>query len=76
MVPSAAADTATHPLGRAAERQSRESEPTIGIIAPGAAADLVLLRGDPLADIHNTRDIELVVPADRRWNPAELLAVR
>jgi imidazolonepropionase-like amidohydrolase len=49
--------------------QSATSEParafglsaTIGAIAAGQAADLVLLNGDPLADIKNTRRIYAVV---------------
>jgi imidazolonepropionase-like amidohydrolase len=34
---------------------------TVGAIAPGQAADLVLLDGDPLTDIRNTRRIRAVV---------------
>ena len=49
--------------------QSATSEPsrafgltaTVGAIAPGQAADLVLVDGDPLADIRNTRRIRAVV---------------
>jgi amidohydrolase family protein len=51
--------------------QSATSEParafglteTLGAVATGQAADLVLLDGDPLADIRNTRRIAAVV-----WN--------
>jgi hypothetical protein len=54
--------------------QSATSEParafglteTVGAIAPGQAADLVLLDGDPLADIRNTRRIDAVV-LNGRW---------
>jgi imidazolonepropionase-like amidohydrolase len=35
--------------------------PDIGLIAPGRRADLVLLRGDPMADIENTRTIVWVM---------------
>ncbi len=35
--------------------------PEIGVIAAGNAADMVLLRADPLADIQNTRAIETVI---------------
>jgi imidazolonepropionase-like amidohydrolase len=34
---------------------------TLGTIEPGKTANLVLLEGDPLADIHNTRRIAAVV---------------
>lgn len=34
---------------------------SLGRLRPGAAADLVVLRGDPLADIRNTRRIERVM---------------
>ena len=37
----------------------------MGAISPGMRADLVLLGGDPLADIANTRDIEAVVSRGR-----------
>jgi imidazolonepropionase-like amidohydrolase len=36
-------------------------EDRVGVIAPGMAADLLLLDGDPLADIRNTRKIAAVV---------------
>jgi imidazolonepropionase-like amidohydrolase len=38
---------------------------TLGTIRPGRAADLVLLRADPLADIRNTRRIETVIARGR-----------
>jgi imidazolonepropionase-like amidohydrolase len=38
-------------LGRAGE---------LGVVAPGKRADLVLLSADPLADIHNTTQIQAV----------------
>jgi imidazolonepropionase-like amidohydrolase len=34
---------------------------SIGLIAPGKVADLVILTRDPLADIRNTRAIESVM---------------
>ncbi|MEP6571504.1 MAG: amidohydrolase family protein [Gemmatimonadota bacterium] len=34
---------------------------SLGILAPGKAADLVVLGGDPLADIHNIRKVERVM---------------
>lgn len=56
--------------------QSATSEPaaafglssTVGTIAPGQAADLVLLDADPLLDISNTRRIHAVVP-NGKWVP-------
>jgi Amidohydrolase family len=54
--------------------QSATSEParafdlthTVGAIASGQAADLVLLDGDPLADIRNTRRVSAVM-LNGRW---------
>ncbi len=51
----------------------------LGVIAPGAAADLVVLGADPLADLSALRDPRLVVsrgrPVDASWSPApELIA--
>lgn len=54
--------------------QSATSEParafgltdTVGAIAPGQAADLLVLNGDPLADIHNTSHIYAAV-LNGRW---------
>jgi imidazolonepropionase-like amidohydrolase len=40
-----------------------------GTIAPGMAADLVVLSADPLADIHQTRDIVLVFRDGVRYPP-------
>lgn len=45
---------------------------TLGSIAPGKAADIVLLTADPLADIRNTRRIAAVVLAGR-WLPSAQL---
>lgn len=38
-----------------------------GVIAPGKAADLVVLTRDPLADIRNTRSIAWVMKAGKRY---------
>jgi imidazolonepropionase-like amidohydrolase len=46
----------------------------LGTIAVGKLADLVLLQGDPLADIRNTQRIELVMQGGRLWTPKALLA--
>ncbi len=45
---------------------------TLGTIAAGKLADLVLLDADPLADIRNTQKISGVVTAGRYLNQAEL----
>jgi imidazolonepropionase-like amidohydrolase len=42
---------------------------TRGTIAPGMAADLVVLRADPLADIHHTREIVIVFHDGVRYPP-------
>jgi imidazolonepropionase-like amidohydrolase len=34
---------------------------SLGLLAPGKAADLVVLSKDPMADIRNTRAIQAVV---------------
>jgi imidazolonepropionase-like amidohydrolase len=44
----------------------------LGTIAPGKLADLVLLSGDPLADIANTRRIEAVIQNGRIYHKPEL----
>lgn len=56
---------------RPAERLDRAAD--FGTIAPGRAADLVVLGADPLADIRNTRRVERVVARGRVWDPATLL---
>jgi imidazolonepropionase-like amidohydrolase len=38
---------------------------SLGLIAPGKAADLVVLKGDPLADIHNTVSVDRVMSRGR-----------
>jgi imidazolonepropionase-like amidohydrolase len=38
-----------------------------GVLAPGKAADLVILSRDPTADIRNTRSIEWVMKAGKRY---------
>ncbi len=44
-------------------------ERTRGTIAPGKAADLVVLAADPTADIRHTRDIICVFRDGRRYDP-------
>jgi imidazolonepropionase-like amidohydrolase len=41
------------------------SQTNAGVVKPGAAADLVLLNGNPLLDIAQTKNIEGVVLAGR-----------
>jgi imidazolonepropionase-like amidohydrolase len=43
-----------------------------GSVAPGKVADLVVLAGNPLADIANTRRVVAVVADGRYYAPAEL----
>jgi imidazolonepropionase-like amidohydrolase len=50
-------------LGRAEE---------LGLIAPGKRADVVLLSADPLADIHNTTQIQAVWLQGRHFDRAAL----
>jgi len=50
-----------------------QQEKTLGGIEVGKLADLVLLRLDPLKDIHNTRSIEKVIHAGRVLDPKEIL---
>jgi imidazolonepropionase-like amidohydrolase len=44
-----------------------------GTVEPGKRADLVVLNADPIADIRNTRRIELVIQEGRLLRPAHLL---
>lgn len=56
---------------RPAEHLGRAGE--FGSIAPGRAADLLVLTADPLADIRNTRRIERVVVRGQIYEPDALL---
>lgn len=56
----------------AAERLDRGGE--FGSIAPGLAADLLILDADPLADIRNTRRINRIIRAGVAYRPEEILA--
>ena len=51
-------------------------EKDVGLIAPGMRADLVLLRGDPLRDIRNIREIEGVAAGGRYLDSAALVSLR
>jgi imidazolonepropionase-like amidohydrolase len=58
--------------GRAAAALGRPGE--TGTLTPGSRADAVLLTADPLADIRNTRAIELVVKDGTVYRPDQLWA--
>ena len=60
LTPLEALRTATVNLARYFEKASE-----FGTIAPGMVADLVLIDGDPLADIRNARRISAVVANGR-----------
>jgi imidazolonepropionase-like amidohydrolase len=47
---------------------------TLGTIEAGKIADLVVIDGDPLADIRTTRNVVTVVRDGRVYDPQELLA--
>jgi len=57
---------------RPAERLGKRD--VFGTIAPGRAADLLLLAADPLADIRNIRRIERVIARGIVHEPDRLLA--
>ncbi|AHG92261.1 amidohydrolase (plasmid) [Gemmatirosa kalamazoonensis] len=46
---------------------------TLGTIEPGKLADLVVVRGNPLTDIRNTRHVELVMKDGVTYDPQALL---
>jgi len=46
----------------------------LGSIEPGKYADLLVVRGDPLSDITDTRRAHVVVRAGRVYDPEELLS--
>lgn len=68
-LPPAAALRAATMHNAAALRQEKR----LGAIEPGKLADIVLLTANPLADIRNTRRIELVIRGGQVCRPAELL---
>jgi imidazolonepropionase-like amidohydrolase len=45
---------------------------SIGVLKPGAVADFVILSANPLDDIRNTRQLEVVVARGRRHDLAAL----
>jgi imidazolonepropionase-like amidohydrolase len=46
----------------------------LGTIETGKLADLVVVRGNPLEDIRNTRNVRWVIKAGRMYDPGELRA--
>ena len=46
---------------------------TLGTVEPGKLADLVVVRGNPLADIRNTRRVQLVLKDGVVYDPQALL---
>jgi imidazolonepropionase-like amidohydrolase len=47
-------------------------EKDLGTVETGKRADLIVIAGDPLADIHNTRKVERVITNGVMYNAAEL----
>jgi imidazolonepropionase-like amidohydrolase len=47
-------------------------EKELGTVEKGKRADLILLNADPLADIHNTRQVEYVISNGAMYHTAEL----
>jgi imidazolonepropionase-like amidohydrolase len=45
----------------------------LGTLEPGKLADFFVVRGDPLEDIRNTRNVRWVVKSGRLYDPATLL---
>jgi hypothetical protein len=49
-------------------------QPDVGVLRPGAAADLLVLRADPLVDIGNLARIERVYARGNGYDPESLVA--
>jgi len=47
-------------------------EKDTGSVEKGKRGDLILINGDPLADIHNTRNVEYVISNGTMYHAAEL----
>lgn len=66
--PAAALKCATKNVARALEKWH-----VLGSVEAGKFADLFVVRGNPLADIRNTRRVHRVMKAREVYDPAELL---
>ena len=44
----------------------------LGTVEKGKRGDLILINGDPLQDIHNTRNVEYVITNGTMYHTAEL----
>lgn len=71
LTPYEALSAATRNAGEFARVHLSDS-PRFGVVAPGARADLLLVRGDPLEDVERAADIAGVVVRGR-WLPGEEL---
>ena len=47
-------------------------EKETGTVEKGKRADLILINGNPLEDIHNTRNVEYVITNGTMYHTAEL----
>ncbi|MGA8763486.1 MAG: amidohydrolase family protein [Candidatus Sulfotelmatobacter sp.] len=47
-------------------------EKEVGTVEKGKRADLIVVRGDPLKDIHNTRNVEAVITNGTMYDTSEL----
>lgn len=74
LTPYEALATATRAPGEFVRRHRPDLAPS-GVVAPGARADLVLVRADPREGLATLRQ-PLGVMADGRWYPADDLAAR
>ena len=46
----------------------------LGTIEPGKLADIIIIDGDPIEDIRNTRKVQFVIKNGTPYNPRDLLA--
>jgi len=55
----------------AAEALGKDKD--LGSVEPGKLADMVIVEADPLADVRNTKKIELVIKGGKQYRPADLI---